>query len=396
MSFLAFAHLARALGPDGFGKLEFVLTWMMFGVLFIESGFQTLAARDVAIDGSLAPKLLARIVPIQFCLALTAVVACYLLMLLTLPDAITSRLMFGYSVSLLAIPLFLTWMFQGQQRMSWVAVPQVLRQFCFLVAAVLLVHSSTDIHWLPYAEITSVVVAAAICVAGYFRNGKLLKFASPISQPSRVLIKNATTIALSQLLWFVRMYFPIVLIKFLLGDEAVGHFGAAHRIVNVFQVGVTVYWLSFFPQLSQHAGRPTLQQTLMKSLTTTTMFMGCCAAVISFFAPRIIQLAFGSGFSTSSTAVVLAILVWRVPIIMSRSHARNALFIIGFQGAELVCSSLSVVVLFLLSYFATGRYGVIGLAGAATVSELVGTLATWAVWYYRWYQIKPKLISNDK
>ncbi len=61
VSLLAFAHLARTLGADGFGKLEFVLAWLMFGMVMVEWGSQTIGARDVALDEDAAPGLLAKI-----------------------------------------------------------------------------------------------------------------------------------------------------------------------------------------------------------------------------------------------------------------------------------------------------------------------------------------------
>ncbi len=384
MSFVAFAHLAHTLGADGFGKLEFVLACLMFGMIAVESGFQTIGARDVAIDPRSAANLVSRILPIQLLIAATLTAVCFVLQWASWLDPTTARLLFGYSISLLWIPFFLTWVFQGQQRMIWVAVPQVLRQLCFLLVAWLGVRTTDDLLRLPYAENGSVLAAAALCLVVYLRRGQRLSLRRPWTPESRAVMRDAATIGTSQILWFVRMYFPIVMLKFILGDAEVGRFGAAHRIVNVFQVGVTVYWMSFFPQLSQHAGRASLQTTLMKSLTVSTSFMVCCAIGFSWFAPQIMQLAFGSGFAVATAATVLAIMVWRVPIIMFRSHARQALFVSRFQRDELFCSLLSVVVLLIVSYWATVAYGVVGLALAATLSELVGAIATWIVWLFRW------------
>ena len=87
MSFLAFAHLARTLGPDGFGKLEFVLAWVMFGMMLIESGFQTIGARDVAIDEGAAATLVSRILPIQISIAAAICMSCFVLQLTGWLDA---------------------------------------------------------------------------------------------------------------------------------------------------------------------------------------------------------------------------------------------------------------------------------------------------------------------
>jgi O-antigen/teichoic acid export membrane protein len=141
--------------------------------------------------------------------------------------------------------------------------------------------------------------------------------------------------------------------------------------------------------LSVHAGRPTLQSTLLKSLSTAGLLMCFGALLVSAFATQTLQFAFGSGYSISVAATVLAILVWRVPIIMFRSHARQALFVMGYLNTELICSLISVVILVPLAYWATRHYGIIGLAIAATVSELAGAIATWMVWMYVWRGVRP-------
>jgi O-antigen/teichoic acid export membrane protein len=180
------------------------------------------------------------------------------------------------------------------------------------------------------------------------------------------------------------MYLPIVMLGWLSGDEAVGQFAAAHRIVNVFQVCVTVYWLSFYPKLSRHATLPSMNPTLIKSLWQSCSLMAICAAALALRAESLMQLAFGREFGASTAVSVLQIMVWRVPLMMFRSHPRQALFVRGKQSIELLASLANLLVLIGLAWPAAGSYGVVGVAVAALIAECLGAAVTWAIWSAEW------------
>ncbi|MGH9174823.1 MAG: oligosaccharide flippase family protein, partial [Vicinamibacterales bacterium] len=76
--FAAFVYLARVLGPQGFGQIEFALSLTVFFSLGVESGLGTYAARRVSLDPAGVGALLARVMLLRATLA----VAGYLALLL--------------------------------------------------------------------------------------------------------------------------------------------------------------------------------------------------------------------------------------------------------------------------------------------------------------------------
>ena len=62
VTFAAFAYLARVVGPDGFGHLEFAGASLFFAALLVEQGFGLHGAREIAKAPQQTDKLVKEIV----------------------------------------------------------------------------------------------------------------------------------------------------------------------------------------------------------------------------------------------------------------------------------------------------------------------------------------------
>ena len=68
-TFAAFAYLARVLGPDNFGYIEFAGAVLMCGSLVVDQGFSPFGAREIAKDPKQTTRLTAEIITVRFLLA---------------------------------------------------------------------------------------------------------------------------------------------------------------------------------------------------------------------------------------------------------------------------------------------------------------------------------------
>ncbi|HSG09198.1 MAG TPA: oligosaccharide flippase family protein, partial [Longimicrobiales bacterium] len=78
LTFVAFAYLGRVLEPSSFGLVGSVLAVMMLGTLLVDQGLGTIGARDVAMDISVAPTTIDRVVSAQLLLAIGVVCLVFL------------------------------------------------------------------------------------------------------------------------------------------------------------------------------------------------------------------------------------------------------------------------------------------------------------------------------
>jgi O-antigen/teichoic acid export membrane protein len=88
----AFAYLARVLGPQGYGQLEFTLAIVVLFTLLLDSGLSPFGARELARDERAASRLLPTILLLRGALSVVACAAVALLaVLLDRPEPARSR-----------------------------------------------------------------------------------------------------------------------------------------------------------------------------------------------------------------------------------------------------------------------------------------------------------------
>lgn len=374
-TFLAMAYLFRVLGRENFGHLETALAILMFATLAVDQGLSVLGAREVARDSARVPQLVERIVSTQWVLSFLVVGMLVAGALLVPMETALRRLLLGLSLSLFAVPFFLHWVFQGRNQMFWFALPRALRYGVFLVLAWMLVQESSHVVRLSLAELAAVGVMGLAYVV-VLRRSDPVKVRWRIDRP---LLREAMPIGGSNLVWVLRMYLSIVLIKVLAGPAAVAIFAAAQRILMVYQGGLDVYFTKLFPTMSQASARSSreLRGLLHRSLHLLTWPTLLMAGAVTYAAPEIMQVVYGKEHTGQDAAQLLVLLIWLAPILAWRRHGRFAMISLRKQRPELYCSILGLVLLVGLLWPLTRAYGAVGAAWAMLISETAATAATW-------------------
>lgn len=377
ISFIALAELARRIEPGFFGQVEIALAVAIFLTVGVERGTTTWGICGIARDPSQTHSIVARVVAAQAVTAGGLVVATIAITSLIPISSTLRTLLVGYSLTILGVPLLLGWVFQGRRQMKCVAVPAIARQAVFAVAVWFAVHSPDDLWRLPFAEGLAVLTAIVLNVWLFASGGARVGFKWRNGDQGALSLE-CLPIGGSQLIWAVRMYFPTVLLAFLAADEAVGRYGAAHRLVMVFLTALNVYFINLLPTLSERAAAPELLADLLRrSLRLVALPTIAAALIVQFTASALVTAVWGSAFAQSDCLDALCILTWMVPVFAWRSHSRTALLAIGRQRDELLSSLIGVGALFLLAPVLTARFGAVGTAWSMLGSELLGAITNW-------------------
>lgn len=375
---MAIAVLARRLGETGWAPIAVALAVSQFGALAVESGMRLYGAREVARDPMAAGRLATPIVSTQLgmgLILLAVVIAASF-------SGVLSRdlrwLLPGYAVSLLALPFYLPWVFQGLGRMNLVAVPQVVRFALFLVLGVALVSVPERATWLPWIEVVAMGGGAAVAAAAAHRLG-----VSPRPAPGRSvdkdIIREAMPIAASQLVWVARMYLPVALLWWFGTEASVSRFDLSHRILMVFQAFLTVYLANLYTPLSREAVTSRRRfLSLLGGSTALALGAGLVAALsLAAFPDVVLATLFGRAFDQPETVASLTLLGFVIPVLAVRGHAHYGLVALGRQRLEFACSLASALLLVAFLVALVPGAGAVGAARAMLGSEIVGVLLTW-------------------
>jgi O-antigen/teichoic acid export membrane protein len=367
-SFLAFAYLARVLGPKEFGQIEFALALIVFFSLLVDCGLSSYGAREIAKDESAVGRLSTNIVFMRCLLGACAfVILIIFLAFLDKPWSV-EKLILLYGLTLLAQPGLLPWVFQGRDLMGYVALASVMRWVFFAVGVLIFVRDPETAWVVPIMEGTAILFVAVYYFFAYSRHfgslGKRINYRFAVST-----LRQAVPIGASELVWALKVYFATVLLGIYTNGPEVGWFGAAHRLVISLHAFVWIYFFNLLPSISRRSrGSVDSLQRLIGDSLQITSWLGVFVALIgTALAQPILTLVYGLPYEPA--AAPFQMLIWLIPLALVSGHFRYTLIAYDRQGLEFVTAACGGVLNVVLNLTLNATYGLIGAAVSIVAAE---------------------------
>ena len=367
--FLAFAYLARTLGPEGYGAVEFAVAVSLFFAMIIDCGLGPIGVRELSGSRERIASLAAQIPSTRLVIASIAIPIMGLTAIVATHSHDTTLLVWFFAIALIAVPWNLQWLLQSQEMMGRVAVGQVIRPFVFAIGIVLFVGSTRDL-----VRVGVIEVVAAISMASYYVIVQHLSV-TPVkldfsSSQLRHLAKEGVSVGLAQVVWAFHQYAPIVLVANFVGGNETAWFGAAHRIVLSLYAFSWLYHFNLFPVIARRvrASKTAFNELLQSSLRIVSWVGIPLALVLTLLARPILEMLFGQPYATAAPS--FAILVWVLPVATLGGHARWSLIAVGQQEYVLIAQIAGAVGMLVAGVILIPKYHAVG----AAISMLTGNL----------------------
>jgi PST family polysaccharide transporter len=371
---LAFAYLARILGPREFGLIELSLSITLFFTLGIEAGLGSYGARLIAADPSCGPRLLGQIVVVR---SLPAVVSFLIILELSARYGMPGLgILAIYGVSVLFVPLFTHWVFQGLGRMRWVAAGTALRNFIFSFLVFSLVREGGDGRLVAVSEVCGVAALVIFHVIGLrWRLKMRIDWHGAIGGARRV-IAEAWSLGASEVTWAGLWYAPSIVVGLLARPVDVAWLAAALRVVLALHTFVWLYFFNLLPGMSRSyvQDREAWRQLTNRSLGTS-MWLACLVAgTFTLAAPAVIRILYGDMYANAT--LPLQILIWMVPICWLSGHFRYSLIATGHQRLEFFGAATASVTTLVLAGLLVPKWLSVGAAVALVSGGIANAVAT--------------------
>ena len=373
VGFVAFAYLARTLGPESYGVVEYAVGLAVFFGLIVDWGMGPIGVRELAAKPERAAPLAALISGARLMIAGVAVPVLGLAALWSGQSETAVKLIWLYALSLLAIPWKQDWLLQGREMMNAAAFAQIIRMFVFAAGVVILVHSELDILYVGVAEIAAVAITTA-----YYLGIQRMRIC-PVRlkfTPKEVvqLIRGGFSVGLSNVVWTFIQYAPMFLVANLVGGVSLAWFAASHRIVVSLLIVSWIYHWNLYPAMARRAeDSPEELRALIGASFRVVAWVGILIALIlTLIGQSLLVLGFGPSFSDAAPAFV--VLIWALPVTLLSGHARWALIATGLQRYVLYAHLAGAAVVLMVGLAITSRFGAVGAAAAMTAASL----AIWA------------------
>jgi O-antigen/teichoic acid export membrane protein len=368
IGFGATIYIARRLGVEAYGIIGFGFAVLLYATAVVDAGLEHTGPREVAEDrvgiGTLVSSLL--IARMVWALAVTTVLLAAVLMFFSGDEQLVLAL---YVLALLPVGASTRWVHVGLDRNGLVAASRVISEVVRVLAIIALVRGPGDIGIVPLGQVAGDVLAAILLLFGIRACGIRLRprFDADVT---RHVLRRAAPMALSGLLAVMIYNVDLVFLRVFRDPAELGLYLAGYTLINFLGIFGHVIAQALLPTLTRLRAFPAARTALYSDAIARVSAAGIPVAVGGYLvAPLLITLVFGESYATSAS--VLAILIWSIPIVLVRSVLQAALLSDGRQDQVLRTTISAAVSNTVLNALAVPLFGMYGAAVTTVMAEAI-------------------------
>lgn len=368
--------VARYLGPEQFGLLNFATAFTgLFGAI-AALGLQGIVVRDIVRDPECAHLTLGTAAVMQLVGGLVA----YLLILGAIaylrPDDALARgivAILGAMMLLKASDIAVFW-FESQVQSKYTVWVQNAAFLVFAALKVVLILQHAPLVAFVWAMLAEAAVVAFVLLGVMSQRGPAFTRLRVSAARGKTLLKDSWPLILSAIAVTVYMKIDQIMLGQMMGDEAVGIYSAATRISEVWYFIPMAIVASVFPAILEAKKRSGTQYhaRLQRLYDLMVVISVAVALPMTFLATPIIVILFGEAYHGAGT--VLAIHIWASAFVFLGVASSNWFLAENRQVLGLQRSVLGAIANIALNLWLIPLYGAIGAAIATVVSYAIAAL----------------------
>ncbi len=384
-------YTARYLGPTNYGILAFALALNgIFGVI-TNFGFDPLTVREVARNKSLAKKYLANGIALKLLFGtLTFLVVTLVVNLLGYPE-VTVKVVYlvTFSTIMAGVNNLFNDIYQAFEKMEFMSIGQILSSALSLAFALVGIKLNLDVLYfsMVYLIVNLIVLSYHIAVM-------IWKFVMPSIEVDvrfwRNVLREAWPFALTAM--FISIYYWIdsVMLSYIKGDEVVGWYNAAYRLVINLSFIPGIVNMVVFPVMSIfHISSKHSLHLVFEKYFKFMLAIGIPLGIgTTLLADRIIVTIFSSEYIPSIQA--LQVLIWAMVCVFAKLPFVRLLESIDKQSIVAKVTGIGMVENVILNLMIIPKFSYIGASITTLITEITVTTLVIASVYKSGYGIRKK------
>jgi O-antigen/teichoic acid export membrane protein len=352
------------LGPTQFGVISYAQSIATIIIVISGLGFEAIIIKALVDNQFPSDEILSTALILKLIAALI-VLSCLSVVLMTNHlDFETNLLIFTISLSAFFVSFnIVDCYFQAKVLSKFTVFSNIIAFSLVSLFRIIFILNHASILAFAVLNLVEFILIAIFLIYFYQKNAisKLLtwRFNSKIA---KYFISTGWPLTISVSFAVVLDRIDQVMIKSMLGSEAVGHYVAASRLSEVWYfVGLAVVSTLFPAVLNAYSQDLQRYQRRMQRLFDLLIILSVMLAIpVSIFSEQIIALIYGKAYEDS--AIVLAIHIWTALFVFLKAASANWLVINHMQIFSLYRNILAVVINVCLNYALIPIYGIAGSA----------------------------------
>ena len=387
INFITFPYVARVLGVERIGLVNFVDNTVNYFLLFATMGVGLLGVREIAAvkeDKKRRDQVYSSVLALNLLFTLVSL-GIYLLCVVTIPKLCQYDELFYIGTAKILFTVFLVeWFFTGVENFRYITLRSILIKVLYIISVFLFVRDTSD-YRLYFILTVGVVVLNALINQLYIRefvrvrwnNIQLFKY-----------LKQNVTLGIYTLMTSMYLTFNVMYLGLVSNNTEVGYYTTAFKLYSVVLGFFTAFTNVMLPRMSSllaNGEKDRFQELVNRSFSVMAT---CCIPLIlcsMIMAPQIVYILSGPGYEG-------AILPMR--IIMPAAFAVGVAQVLAIQvlmpmkkdKVLLIASIIGAVVSLLINLLVVPSVKSVGSAVVLLCSEMGVT------GMYVWYVLSQELI----
>ncbi len=372
LGFFTTLYTARYLGAEGFGTISLALSLTAIFGIITDLGLNTLIVRETARNKELSDKYVSNTLLMKI-----------LLTFLTFGFLILTTILLGYSrevstiiyiiafsVIFVAFSAIFNAIFQSYEKMEYQSVGTILNAVLMLGGILIAIHFNLNILVFAFVYFISSLVVLVYSILVYS-----WKFALPKMDVDwsfwTPTIKESLPFAITGIFTMIYYWIDSVILSVMVGNEVVGWYNAAYRLIFIFASLYSVYMVSIFPVLSgfYKTSAESIKIAYERSFKYMLIINIPIAVFITFLADKIILFIYGTEYIPS--IIALQVLIWAVIFMFINTLSLNLLGSVNRQVVVAKIAAAGAILNIILNLLLIPQFSYIGSSAATVVTELL-------------------------
>jgi O-antigen/teichoic acid export membrane protein len=369
ISFVVSIFVVRYLGPKDFGLFSYALSFFwLFGSLST-LGLESITTREIVKHPDKKDEINGTVFYLRIAGSICAIFLIGITLLLTGEDTFTAALIMILSGSFLFQSFsVIEYYFRGIVQAKYNAYALSASVILASVFKIILILLKAPLIYFVISVVFEYAVLA-IGLVGVYRYNNLSIFSWKYSKTfASSLLKDSWPLALSGIVVMVYMRIDQIMIKNMMSVEAVGYYSVAVRLSEAWYFIPVTLCNSIFPAIvnAKNVSLEFYNNRMQKLYDLLTWLAIGIAVPVTIFSSQIIQLLFGSEFSSASP--VLTIYIWAGVAVFLGVASSQYLINENLTKLSFNRNLMGMLLNVILNLILIPNYGIIGAAIATVIS----------------------------
>lgn len=377
---LIIPYLTSVFGVEYYGKLSYSQVISLIALFFVDFGFNYSAAKSIGSNKDsqiVINKVFTNVQCIKAAIYFIIVSVFFSITLIFKQEEIDNTLLLIGALSSISSIVSPLWLFQGIGKISLVAIPNLIVRLLSLIFIFAFIHDRSDIILAAFIQLYSPVFAGVFVMFLLWKK-KIAKFESGLFSYSfsKTLVFESFHNFSASFLTLGFTYFNPLVIKYFLGDFALGLYSLADKLVNVLRQLYNPLVQANFSQICMLYKQERIVDVTFKLKKIFIFFfaLSLLALGCNFFAGEyILSVFFARGYEPNAinqVNVLISIMIF-TQFIISISMILVNLIIVPSGNSQYLkrVYALAFIIYTLIIYLMAKFSGVYGVALTITIVE---------------------------